>query len=76
MLSGCDEMPTTSRRELPPVVYKLLILSAALFWGGSFVVLKDAINAVTPSWLLAIRFSLAALVLGFMKGPWFRREFR
>ena len=44
MLSGCDEMPTTSRRELPPVVYKLLILSAALFWGGSFVVLTDAIN--------------------------------
>ena len=66
MLSGCDEMPTTSRRELPPVVYKLLILSAALFWGGSFVVLTDAINAVTPTWLLAIRFSLAALVLGFI----------
>lgn len=55
-----------SSRTLPPLVYKLLILSAALFWGGSFVVLKDAIDAVAPAWLLAIRFSLAALVLGIV----------
>ncbi len=57
---------SVSRKELPSIVYKLLILSAAVFWGGSFVVLKDAIDAVPPSWLLAIRFSLAAIVLGLI----------
>jgi drug/metabolite transporter (DMT)-like permease len=46
------------------LVYKLLILVATLIWGASFVFMKDAVESVEPSWLVGIRFLLAALVLG------------
>ena len=45
----------------PP--YKLMLLGAAAIWGGSFVVLKGALDAVPPSWLLGMRFVLAGMVM-------------
>ena len=48
----------------PP--YKLMLVGAAAIWGGSFVVLKGALDVVPPSWLLGIRFVLAGLVLGIV----------
>lgn len=50
-------------RDLPSVAYKLLIVVATVIWGFSFVVMKDAINEVTPAWLLGIRFIAAGLIL-------------
>ena len=43
--------------------YKLLLLSAAAIWGGSFVVLKNSLDSIAPSWLLVLRFGLSTLVL-------------
>jgi len=43
--------------------YKLLLLSAAVIWGLGFVLMKDAVGVVTPSWLLAIRFGLSGIIL-------------
>lgn len=40
-----------------------LILVAAL-WGGGFVAVKDALNNIGPYYLMAMRFSLAAILLG------------
>ena len=45
----------------PP--YKLMLLLAAALWGGSFVILKGALDVVPPSWLLGCRFVLAGLVM-------------
>lgn len=50
-------------RAIPSVVYKLLIVVATVIWGFSFVVMKDAINSVTPAWLIGIRFVAAGLIL-------------
>lgn len=36
---------------------------AALLWGGTFVLGKIALGAVTPTWLIAWRFGLASLCL-------------
>ncbi|MDO4807460.1 MAG: DMT family transporter [Coriobacteriales bacterium] len=36
---------------------------AALLWGGSFVVLKDTLDVISPAWLMAIRFALAGVVM-------------
>ena len=52
-----------TKRDIPTWGYKLLLASAAAVWGGSFVVLKDALDLVAPSWMLAIRFGLASIVL-------------
>ncbi|MDO4796684.1 MAG: DMT family transporter [Coriobacteriales bacterium] len=54
----------TSPRRHPP--YKLLLVLAAALWGGSFVVLKDVLDAVPPSWLLGIRFVLAGAVMAVL----------
>jgi drug/metabolite transporter (DMT)-like permease len=53
-----------TNKPLPTFVYKLLILVATLIWGASFVFMKGAVETVEPSWLVGIRFLLAAFVLG------------
>ncbi len=40
----------------------MLIVAAAL-WGGSFVILKGALDVLPPSWLLGIRFVLSGLLM-------------
>ena len=51
-------------RNIPPIIYKLMIVVATLIWGSSFVVMKDSVEVMQPSWLIGIRFLLTALVLG------------
>ncbi|WP_297720334.1 DMT family transporter [Intestinimonas sp.] len=40
-----------------------LIILATIIWGSSFVVMKSSVNVLPTFWLLAIRFSFAAIVL-------------
>ena len=42
---------------------KLSLLAAALIWGTSFVVLKSTLNSIGTMWVLAIRFTLSALIM-------------
>jgi len=42
---------------------RIAILLATLIWGTSFIVLKDALDGIDTFFLLALRFSIAALVL-------------
>lgn len=49
--------------ELPPMFYKLLIVVATMLWGFSFVVVKDAVDAVPPAWLMGIRFTATGAIL-------------
>ncbi len=48
-------------RRTPP--YKPMLVAAALLWGGSFVVLKDTLDVIAPSWLMGIRFLLAGIIM-------------
>ena len=41
----------------------LLLIAAAAVWGVSFVVVKEALNDVSPLLMLGLRFSIATLVL-------------
>lgn len=50
----------------------LTLALIALIWGSSFVLVKRALNDVTPVLYLALRFSLAAVLLAF----YFRRRIR
>ena len=52
-----------------PILQKLakpLIVLATLIWGSSFVVMKDTLSALPTFYLLAFRFTGAALVLGLV----------
>ncbi len=41
---------------------RLALFTATFFWGTSFVVLKNALDQVDILWILAVRFSIAALL--------------
>ncbi len=53
-------------RELPGWVYRAMLLMAAVIWGGSFSILKDAFDTMTPAWLIAIRFILSGTVMAIV----------
>lgn len=50
-------------RVLPQAAYKLMIVVATVIWGVSFVVMKDAVGVMEPSWLIGIRFICTAIIL-------------
>lgn len=59
--------------------YKLLLVMVTVVWGSSFVIMKDLVDDVTPAWLLAVRFALAAVALALLslkhRKLFFRREY-
>ena len=44
------------------VLGRSALICTTLIWGTSFVVLKSALDSITPLWVLAIRFGGAALI--------------
>lgn len=44
----------------------LALFAAAVIWGSSFVTMKDSLDGMKPAYLLAVRFSLAAIVLAII----------
>lgn len=49
-----------------PVAAKIGLFAAAMIWGSTFLLMKETLNSVSTYHLLAIRFSVAAAVLGFL----------
>ena len=47
-----------------PLAGQAALLAASLLWGTSFVILKNTLESVGTLWILAIRFTIAALLLG------------
>ncbi len=45
---------------------KPMLLAAPIIWGSSFVVMKHSLDSFTPMYLLAFRFTAAALVLALV----------
>lgn len=43
--------------------YRLLIIAATIIWGSSFVIMKDVTNSISPAWILAVRFTAAAIIM-------------
>lgn len=52
-----------------PLLGRAAILCAALIWGGSFVGMKSLTNVMPTQYLLAIRFSLATLIMAIALLP-------
>lgn len=48
------------------LIWKGALLFCALVWGGSFVVIKDAINYIPTAWLMTLRFTLSVVVVGII----------
>lgn len=61
------------------MLYRILIVAATVIWGSSFVVVKDTTNALSPAWILAVRFAMAAVLLSIFlvkrRALYFKREY-
>ena len=59
----------TQYKTRTKVLSMLGLLLATMIWGGSFVAMKNSVDILTPTFLLALRFTLAifAMVLVFHK---------
>ncbi|MDR2360451.1 MAG: DMT family transporter [Oscillospiraceae bacterium] len=44
------------------IISVIAILFAAMIWGSSFVVMKNALDVISPMYLIAVRFTLAGAV--------------
>lgn len=48
------------------LVWKFALLVCALIWGGSFVVIKDAISYISAAWLMTLRFVFAVGIVAII----------
>lgn len=48
---------------LPAWAYRAMLLGASLIWGGSYIALKGALDALPATWLMAIRFLASGVIL-------------
>ena len=54
---------------------EIILLMVALLWSGTFAIIKDAINDISPMALVAIRFGIAGIILlPFMKDKVFTKQ--
>jgi drug/metabolite transporter (DMT)-like permease len=52
----------TAPAAVPPAVTAMVV--ATLLWGATFVVIRDSLAGLSPGTLVAVRFGVAAVVLG------------
>ncbi len=45
---------------------KLALFGAAMIWGSSFFIVKDTVGVLPPNLLLAVRFSVACVLLSIL----------
>lgn len=53
----------TQYKTRTKVLAMMGLLSATMIWGGSFVVMKNSVDILAPTFLLALRFTLATAVM-------------
>ncbi|RBP99499.1 EamA family transporter [Bifidobacterium xylocopae] len=49
--------------SFPPSLARILLLCCAALWGGSYLMAKVAISAISPQWLMFLRMSGACLLM-------------
>ena len=54
----------TEDKRMKTWIAELMLLSACVIWGSGFAIMKDALDAIPPNYILAFRFSIAALAMG------------
>ncbi|WEV66661.1 DMT family transporter [Bifidobacterium sp. ESL0769] len=60
---GFQGLRSRLSRNFPPNLARLMLLCCAALWGGSYLVSKIAMAAITPQWLMAMRTGGACLIM-------------
>lgn len=59
----------SSLSRIPTWAWKLALLAATAIWGASYLVSKDLLDTVAPSWLVGVRSLAAGVILGAILAP-------
>lgn len=54
------------QKKIPSFLPKAALLAATLIWGSSFFIMKETVETIRPTLLLAIRFSVAFVILAIV----------
>lgn len=61
--SRFQEFRSRMSRTFPPNLARVMLLCCAALWGGSYLVEKVAMSAITPQWLMAMRMTGSCLIM-------------
>lgn len=61
--SRFQEFRSRMSRTFPPNLARVMLLCCAALWGGSYLVAKVAMSAITPQWLMAMRMTGSCLIM-------------
>ena len=50
-------------RTFPPNLARIMLLCCAALWGGSYLVAKVAMTAITPQWLMTMRMTGSCIIM-------------
>ncbi len=54
------------QRKEHRITSKLALFGASLIWGSSFLIMKNSVDAISPHFLLALRFTIGCLLLSLI----------
>ncbi|WEV71776.1 DMT family transporter [Bifidobacterium sp. ESL0790] len=60
---GFQGLRSRMSRNFPPNLARLMLLCCAALWGGSYLVAKVAMTAISPQWLMGLRTGGACVVM-------------
>lgn len=61
--SRFQEFRSRMSRTFPPNLARIMLLCCAALWGGSYLVAKVAMSAITPQWLMAMRMTGSCMIM-------------
>ncbi|MFR0569143.1 DMT family transporter [Bifidobacterium apri] len=61
--SRFQEFRSRMSRTFPPNLARIMLLCCAALWGGSYLVAKVAMSAITPQWLMTMRMTGSCMIM-------------
>lgn len=61
--SRFQEFRSRMSRTFPPNLARIMLLCCAALWGGSYLVAKVAMTAITPQWLMTMRMTGSCIIM-------------
>ena len=63
LVDRCNKLRSRWSRSFPPNLARLMLLCCAALWGGSYLLAKIAMEAISPQWLMGLRMTGACLCM-------------
>jgi drug/metabolite transporter (DMT)-like permease len=59
-------MNSITKEQEKSLIADMSMVLVALLWGGGFIAVKDALNTISPLYIMALRFSFASAIMALI----------